>query len=617
MSTLKDKIFKGLSYTSRDYESIMADMIKLLRNGEIYKKEGFNLSEADPMFIELSLMAAHTDILNYMLDYRILENYMSTAKERASLVRIANSEGYKIRSFRPACVKYKVSSKIEGHKELNFMTQFRPADTGNLGWVYVGPSQDIDSDSEELQFVQGVIRNKEFISEKLNNNSKTLIIDTAQVAIGAPVEGVRTSRLIVGDPEGDASEEWTEVESVLGKSGAVYELNVDPTGTTYIRFPRDFEAGDYANTKFNLYYIVTAGADVLSAPEYIEPVANNLEISLKQMDGTFIRGQDPATPDEIREGYKLYKYSGDSLISLADIKNYIMNIQKIIPNVARCTVVDSSMSTNGGPGQPYTEENPEDGFKPGEFGVFMIKGNNELPTPKEKEALTEEINKRKPIGTELSKFNSKGDNTIQNVYVQLNALPNNIAQRDAIKNLIVTYINSKPFGATLTVTELIRLIYKSNITDDYDTALSIKLGTNETLRADEGKIMRDKVTSSYDQVFATDANKIVEGSQGDYTIQDVYVKLSELPNDTKESGAIKNLIVTYINNKPSGATLTAAVLISLIRESNITDYYDDKELTIKLGTEEEEIINDEVTSSYDQVFATDTEKILVETSQGE
>ena len=508
MSTLKDKIFKGLSYTSRDYESIMADMIQLLRNGEIYK-EGFNLSEADPMFIELSLMAAHTDILNYMLDYRILENYMSTAKERASLVRIANSEGYKIRSFRPACVKYKVSSEIVD-TELNFMTQFRPTDTSNLGWVYVGPTQNIQSDSEELQFVQGVIRNTEFISEKLNNNSKTLIIDTAQVAIGAPVEGVRTSRLTVGDPEGDANEEWTEVESVLGKSGAVYELNVDPTGTTYIRFPRDFEADNYANTKFNLYYIVTAGADVLSAPEYIEPTAKNLKISLKQMDGTFIRGQDPATPDEIREGYKLYKYSGDSLISLADIKNYIMNIQKIIPNVARCTVVDSSMSTNGGPGQPYTEEN-QDGFKPGEFGVFMIKGNNELPTPKEKEALEEEINKRKPIGTELSKFNSKGGNTIQNVYVQLNALPNNTAQRDAIKNLIVTYINSKPFGATLTATELIRLIYKSNITDYYDDKeLKIKLGTTEE------KIINDKVTSSYDQVFVTDTEKIlVEASQGE------------------------------------------------------------------------------------------------------
>lgn len=513
MSTLKDKIFKGLSYTSRDYESIMADMIQLLRNGGIYK-DGFNLSEADPMFIELSLMAAHIDILNYMLDYRILENYMSTAKERASLVRIANSEGYKIRSFRPACVKYKVSS-IVGTKKLNFMTQFRPTDTSNLGWVYVGPTQYIDSDSEELQFVQGVIRNTEFISEKLNNNSKTLIIDTAQVAIGAPVEGVRTSRLTVGDPEGDASEEWTEVESVLGKSGAVYELNVDPTGTTYIRFPRDFEAGNYANTKFNLYYIVTAGADVLSAPEYIEPIDTNLEISLEQMDGTFIRGQDPATPDEIREGYKLYKYSGDSLISLADIKNYIMNIQKIIPNVARCTVVDSSMSTNGGPGQPFSEEENPDGFKPGQFGVFMIKGNNELPTTTEIAALIAEINKRKPIGTELSKFNSQGPEeieageeaeeaaTIQDVYVKLNWLPSNPDQRDAIKNLIVTYINNKPFGATLTAAELIRLIYKSNITDDYDTALTITLGTEAE------DITSDAVTSTYDKVFATDTDNIL------------------------------------------------------------------------------------------------------------
>ena len=57
-------------------------------------------------------MAAHTDILNYMIDYRILENYMSTAKERASLVRIANSVGYKIRSFRPAYATFKVTKKL-------------------------------------------------------------------------------------------------------------------------------------------------------------------------------------------------------------------------------------------------------------------------------------------------------------------------------------------------------------------------------------------------------------------------------------------------------------------------------------------------------------------------
>ena len=61
-----------------------------------------NISEADIIFIMLSLMSAHKDILNYMLDYRILESYMSTAKERASLVRIANSFGYKIPSYKAA-----------------------------------------------------------------------------------------------------------------------------------------------------------------------------------------------------------------------------------------------------------------------------------------------------------------------------------------------------------------------------------------------------------------------------------------------------------------------------------------------------------------------------------
>ena len=102
---LKEKIYKHLSYTSQDYESILGDIISLFRSQDL-NTEWDNLSEADPIFILMHLLAAHKDILNYMLDYRVLETYALTARERASLIRLARSVGYKIPGLVPSYANY-------------------------------------------------------------------------------------------------------------------------------------------------------------------------------------------------------------------------------------------------------------------------------------------------------------------------------------------------------------------------------------------------------------------------------------------------------------------------------------------------------------------------------
>ena len=113
INKIKEGIYKNLSYTNQDFESIMLQMIDIVENNSSENKWN-NLTEADPITMLLAIVAAHTDILNYMTDYRILETYMSTARERESMIRIANSFGYKIPGYSASRILYKIVSNKTG-----------------------------------------------------------------------------------------------------------------------------------------------------------------------------------------------------------------------------------------------------------------------------------------------------------------------------------------------------------------------------------------------------------------------------------------------------------------------------------------------------------------------
>jgi len=447
--SLKENLLSKLSYTSRDYESIMRDLINILKSDDTFKVKNWdNLSEADPLFIILSLMAAHTDILNYMIDYRILENYMSTAKERASLVRIANSVGYKIRSFRPAYATFKVTKNLPTPATLELEPlgkQF--TDGSRVGWVYAGPTRELTAEDltngTYLGFVQGAIATLDIWPSKISN--RTHIISNMQVAIGSNVDNTITSRLKI---TGGIEEEWTEVESVLGKTGQVYELNVDPLGTTYIRFPLDFDPTKYTNSKMTLTYLVTNGFETQVQPPFIRNLSLSNFTFERDTDGSiFVYGSNPATTDEIREGYKMYMYSGDSLISLADIKNYILNIQKLVPGIKKCLVIDSTLDTGFGEGSAE--------FAPGCFGVFVLKDNNIQLTEGELNLLAGDIDAKKPAGTVATIANP----TPKPIKIELKPRLSEQADANFIKSIIVEYVNNKEIGESLSAGEIFELIF--------------------------------------------------------------------------------------------------------------------------------------------------------------
>jgi hypothetical protein len=206
-----------------------------------------------------------------------------------------------------------------------------------------------------------------------------------------------------------------------------------------------------------LTYLVTNGFETqVQPPSISNPSLSNFTFK-RDADSIFVYGSNPATTDEIREGYKMYMYSGDSLISLADIKNYILNIQKLVPGIKKCLVIDSTLDTGFGKG---TAELKPDPFGPGKFGVFVLKDNNTPLTEDEGGELSllqEDIDAKKPAGTVAIIDNP----TKQPIRIELNPLPSEEADVNFIKSIIIEYVNNKEIGGSLSAGEIFELIFST------------------------------------------------------------------------------------------------------------------------------------------------------------
>jgi hypothetical protein len=192
----------------------------------------------------------------------------------------------------------------------------------------------------------------------------------------------------------------------------------------------------------------------------------------------------------------MYMYSGDSLISLADIKNYILNIQKLVPGIKKCLVIDSTLDTGFGEGSAE--------FAPGKFGVYMLKDNNIELTDNELNLLQEDIDAKKPAGTIAIIDNP----TKQPIRIELNPWPSEQADANFIKSIIIEYVNNKEIGESLSAGEIFELIFSVR-PKLYNKGLVVKL----LKKASGGAYVEaeDGIILAYKQYFDIAADDIIEG----------------------------------------------------------------------------------------------------------
>lgn len=477
---IKSNIYENISYTSQDYETIIGELIELL---PILSPDWNNVSETDIIFIMLSLMAAHKDILNYMIDYRILETYMSTAKERASLVRIANSFGYKIPSYKAskAGLTYTSAASTDGSivpavVKLMSFTQF--VDPNGIPWAYIDEDRDLAL-GNSIEVYQGVIKTVTKNMSDIDTESMTYVLSNQNVAIGNNANSKSCSKLVIYKDESNPII-FTEVDNLYtynGDSTLIYELNVDPQGLTYVRFLKNLNISAFNEYNITFYYLNTQSDTVSSIGNQTKALVYNTsnsnisyEASFNYSTNSFVLGSSPIQTSEIREGFKHYYAGMNSLVSLDDYKNFILYRQKVVPNIQKYLIIDGQTSTlsTGLGSSDFTDSN---------FGIYLVKNGNIELTNDEVDLISAEINKYKVAGS-IPNYNgvSTGAPIAKvDIELRLNKLPANSTVLSEFKALLANYINSKNIGESLTTSELYSLILNSKFAAEYIGGLTIIL----------------------------------------------------------------------------------------------------------------------------------------------
>ena len=108
---------KQISYTTRYYQSIRAELINFTKT--YYPELVANFNDAAIFSVFMDLNAAVTDNLHYHIDRSLQETVLQYAQQRSSVYNIARTYGLKIPGQRPsvALVEFSITVPVFGDKE--------------------------------------------------------------------------------------------------------------------------------------------------------------------------------------------------------------------------------------------------------------------------------------------------------------------------------------------------------------------------------------------------------------------------------------------------------------------------------------------------------------------
>ena len=128
----------NVTYTSKDFNSIKADLIEYTKSYFPNTYKDFNETSPGMMLIELTSYVG--DVLSYYIDYQYKENVLTTATEMRNVRRLAEFLGYKTTNKTPSIVKLKITTEI-GHDG----TIERKPNYGHANVVRISPGLQIKS----------------------------------------------------------------------------------------------------------------------------------------------------------------------------------------------------------------------------------------------------------------------------------------------------------------------------------------------------------------------------------------------------------------------------------------------------------------------------------------
>mgnify|MGYP003318967040 FL=1 len=109
------QIPSNISYTSKDFSTIKADLIEYTKSYFPDTYKDFNETSPGMMLIELASYVG--DVLSYYIDYNYKESILTTATERKNVLRLAEFLGYKTTPTTPSMVRLKVTTDFDADSD--------------------------------------------------------------------------------------------------------------------------------------------------------------------------------------------------------------------------------------------------------------------------------------------------------------------------------------------------------------------------------------------------------------------------------------------------------------------------------------------------------------------
>lgn len=213
------------SFTNRDYESLRKEGISKIPS--MSKGAWTDTNSTDPGIIILDHLYALIDMLQFYMDHQALESYITTAKERKNIFRIASQLGYKISCAKGASVMVQFSAP-KSYDSPYTIPKYTIVSTSGTEKIPFITTEDLTIYpglvKGEVECVQGIYTEVPY--EGTGASSLDGSINAEDQSVTLSELGIDQDTITIWDDRGYS---WTQVDNVYMSSKGAREYSTELT----------------------------------------------------------------------------------------------------------------------------------------------------------------------------------------------------------------------------------------------------------------------------------------------------------------------------------------------------------------------------------------------------
>lgn len=347
------------SYTNKDFESVYIELLDLVKQ-LTYKWDPSVSNESDPGVILLKLNAIIADKIDYNIDSNILECFPETVSQLSNARQLFSQLGYEMKWYQSATtvasLKYIGNQTSVPSYTIPKFTMLTDTEREKIySIIGTSPTNTTEMSVSDVQLLtDGTVSPvvvMEGIATNYSINGDTNInvshLDTKN-RLYFDTNLVAENGVFITNSDNSNYNEWVRKDNLLVEEPGqtIYKFGTTNDGAyCYLEFPEDAEL--LFKNGINITYLKTTGqegniaASVLTDFYYSFAPVEDTSVTINSNNVKVMNiysAVDGKNPETIEEGYKNYRRTVgtfDTLVTLRDYLNYVLN-SKLVSNGFVC-----------------------------------------------------------------------------------------------------------------------------------------------------------------------------------------------------------------------------------------------------------------------------------------